>query len=359
MIRPLTVLSSWPRLIVQVVCQAGLDEQAFLSQTGLDPTLLTDPNAQVSTLEVIRLWQAAIDLLGDDLPLRLARAVNAGTFHALGFAMATSATGYDALARLAQYYPMITSSIQLKLIEQGDFVRIRLESSELTQTLRNQFAVEALALSVAQLREAGALALLSLCRSFFGVSFTAEQIVLNRQLGALYPAYQEHVQCELIDGADRVEVSFRKEQLDRPLPSANPHLSELHDRIIESYLAMLKDDVSTRVVSAIIRQLPRGNTTQDTVAKALNLSSRTLQRKLADRGLSFRELLVSTRKELALQYLRQNHIPVLEVGYQLGFSEPANFSRAFKQWTGEPPGQYRERWQQAHPSTEDSSKQGD
>ncbi|WP_196159057.1 AraC family transcriptional regulator [Reinekea sp. G2M2-21] len=342
MMTTLTVLSSWPRLIVQVLQQEGEDVDALLSNAGIDRTTLDDPNSQVSTLEVIRLWQAGVDRLGHDLPLRVARNVHAGTFHALGFAMATSQTGFDALKRLEQYYPMITSSISLRLLEDGDEVTIRLESSELINTLRKQFSVEALALSVAQLRESGALALLSLCRSFFGVQFTAERIYLNRKLGHLFDAYQAHVQCELIDDADFVQVCFRKEQLLKPLPSANPTLAELHDRIVQSYLNVLKDDVSALVVSAIIRQLPRGNTTQESVARALNMSSRTLQRKLADNGKSFRQLLVNTRKELALQYLRQASIPVLEVGYQLGFTEPANFTRAFKQWTGQPPALYRQ-----------------
>ena len=342
MMSTLTVLSSWPRLILQVLQQEGLDANSLLKTSGIDAQLLEDPNAQVSTLEVIRLWQAGVDHVGEHLPLLVARHVNAGTFHALGFAMATSGTGLDALKRLEQYYPILTSSISLRMYEFEDEIAIRLESSELIDTLRKQFTVDALALSVAQLRESGALALLSLCRSFFGVQFTAERIYLNRKLGSLYEAYQAHVQCELIDDADIVQINFKKSLLTKPLPSANPTLADLHDRIVQSYLKVLKDDVSAQVVSAIIKQLPRGNTTQESVAKALNMSSRSLQRKLADDGKSFRQLLINTRKELALQYLRQETIPVLEVGYQLGFTEPANFTRAFKQWTGQPPATFRQ-----------------
>lgn len=342
MLTTLTILSSWPRLIIQVLQQSGVEMAEILSTSDLDPLSLDDPNAQVSTLEVIRLWQASVDKLGPDLPLRIARSVNAGTFHALGFAMATSETGMDAMRRLEQYYPILTSSIMLRIIDQGDEVAIRLESSELIETMRKQFSVEAMAVSVAQLRESGALALLSLCRSFFGMQFSAERVYVNRKLGSLFQAYKEHVQCELIDNAQYVEVWFKKERLKKRLPSANPTLAELNDRIIQTYLKVLKDDISSLVVSAIIKQLPRGNTNQETVAKALNLSSRSLQRKLAEAGKTFRQLLVNTRKELALQYLRQDSIPVLEVGYQLGFSEPANFTRAFKQWTGQPPALYRQ-----------------
>jgi len=338
----LSVLSSWPRLFIQIFEQSGVDVTALLAKSKIDPSLLEDPNARLPTLAVIRLWQLGAQQCDDDLPLRVARGVNAGTFHALGFAMATSQTGLDALRRLEQYYPMMTTSVQLRLIDEGDRIGIRLSSSELLQALKAQFAEETLADSVAQLREAAALGLLSLCRSFFGVHFTAERLFLKRDLKALHPKYQEHVQCELIDNAAYDEVWFAKEQLAKPLPSANPQLALLNDQIVESYLNILKQDVSSLVVSEIIKQLPSGGVTQASVAQALNMSARTLQRKLSENEQSFRKLLSDTRRELALQYIQHENIPVLEIGYRLGFSEPANFTRAFKQWTGQPPVLYRQ-----------------
>lgn len=339
---PLSVLSSWPRLITQVLLQDGIDVEPILNRIGMAASALEDPNAQVSTLQVIRLWQAAVELLGDDLPLRVANSVNAGTFHALGFAMATSETGYDALKRLEQYYPILTTSVQLNLIDEGDVVTVQLESSALITSLQQQFDVEQFKLSVAQLRESAALALLSLCRSFFGVQFNVERIYLNRKLGALYDAYQAQVGCKLIDNADVVQVCIRKELLLKPLPSANTTLAELHDRIVQSYLKILKDNASTQVSATLIKLLPLGLMTQTSVAKAMNISTRSLQRKLAADGTSFREVLLNTRKELALQYLQQAAIPILEIGYRLGFSDPANFTRAFKRWMGQPPLAFRE-----------------
>jgi AraC-like DNA-binding protein len=72
------------------------------------------------------------------------------------------------------------------------------------------------------------------------------------------------------------------------------------------------------------------------------MSVRSLQRKLAEQGQTFRHLLAETRRELALEYIRHDDIPVLEIGFRLGFTELANFSRAFKQWTGQSPLHYRQ-----------------
>jgi AraC-like DNA-binding protein len=239
---------------------------------------------------------------------------------------------------------MLTTSVQLTLIEKDELIGIRLSSSDLLEALKSQFAEQTLTASVSQLREAAALGLLSLCRSFFGIQFSAERMSLKRTLNELYEPYQQHVQCPLTDQAEYDEVWFSKQDLLKPLPSANPILAQLNDQIVESYLHMLKEDVEALVTSEIIKQLPSGEITQASVASALNMSTRTLQRKLTENQQSFRRLLNETRRELALQYIQHENIPVLEICYRLGFSEPANFTRAFKQWTGQPPAIYRQQF---------------
>jgi AraC-like DNA-binding protein len=340
----LSVLSSWPRLFVQVFEQQGVDTQALLNKLKIDSKMLDDPNARVPTLAVVELWRLAAKQCPKELPLIVARSVNAGTFHALGFAMATSQTGMEALKRLEQYYPLLTTSVQLNIMETDELIGIRLSSSDLLEALKAQFAEQTLADAVSQLREAAALGLLSLCRSFFGVHFNAHHMTLRRNLGELLEPYQQHVQCALEDRAQFDEVWFSKEKLLKPLPSANPMLAKLNDQIVESYLHMLKEDIQVLVTSEIIKQLPSGEITQASVAGALNMSPRTLQRKLTENEQTFRRLLNETRHELALQYIQYENIPILEIGYRLGFSEPANFTRAFKQWTGQPPVVYRQQF---------------
>lgn len=340
----LSVLSSWPKLIVQVLEQQGINADPLLIQAGISRSSFEDPNARIPSLNVVRLWQLGAKQCNDDLILSLAQSVNAGTFHALGFAMATSQTGLDALRRLEQYYPILTTSIHIALIERDNLVGIRLSSSELLKTLRDQFSEVGLAEAISQLREASALGLLGLCRSFFGYNFTAQRLFLKRDLGKQYPIYQTYIGCELQDKADFDEVWFKRGDLEKPLPSANVQLASLNDQIVKSYISILKKDVSAAVASEIVKCLPSGGVTQAQVASALNMSSRTLQRKLAQQDQSFRSLLSDTRRELAIQYVRHENIPILEVGFRLGFSEPANFTRAFKQWTGLPPKSYRKKF---------------
>ncbi|MNC61745.1 HTH-type transcriptional regulator VirS [compost metagenome] len=93
----------------------------------------------------------------------------------------------------------------------------------------------------------------------------------------------------------------------------------------------------------LCRVLPQGEPKRETVAQALHLSQRTLQRRLQEEGTSFQTLLDDTRRELAEQYLAQPSMTLLETAYLLGFADPSNFFRAFRRWFDATPGEYRTR----------------
>jgi AraC-like DNA-binding protein len=87
--------------------------------------------------------------------------------------------------------------------------------------------------------------------------------------------------------------------------------------------------------------LPSGAFSEADLAEALHISPRTLQRRLADEGTSFKVLLDEARRELALRLIGERRMSIKETSYLLGFSEPGNFSRAFRRWTGAAPSRFR------------------
>ena len=96
-----------------------------------------------------------------------------------------------------------------------------------------------------------------------------------------------------------------------------------------------------QVRQCIAGRLGQGPVQLADVAQALHLSTRTLQRRLAQAGQPFQALLDDTRRELACHYLASTALPIAEVGYLLGYQDPSAFHHAFKQWLGQGPGQYR------------------
>lgn len=137
-------------------------------------------------------------------------------------------------------------------------------------------------------------------------------------------------------------MTFVKSDILDRLITSNPALARVNDEQVESYLASFEDISTSRdVVGKIVERLQDGPPNQKQVAEALNVSNRTLQRKLKDEGTSFIDLLQDTRLQLAEKYLSQPQRSIVEIAYLLGFSEPSTFSRAFKRWTGQAPADYR------------------
>ena len=99
---------------------------------------------------------------------------------------------------------------------------------------------------------------------------------------------------------------FSRADLNLPLQASNPVLAELHDRYAGERLARLeKARTSIRTREAIVRRLPQGDPVRGDVARELCMSERTLQRRLAEEGTSFHQMVDDARRELAQRYLNQ------------------------------------------------------
>lgn len=105
---------------------------------------------------------------------------------------------------------------------------------------------------------------------------------------------------------------------------------------------MDRSDIVMQVKAQLTDNLSSGNMTETHLAELLNMSQRSLQRRLEEKKQNYKALLEETRYELAVQYVNNSRLSFNEITYLLGFSEASNFSRAFKRWTGKSPRQYRE-----------------
>jgi AraC-like DNA-binding protein len=124
---------------------------------------------------------------------------------------------------------------------------------------------------------------------------------------------------------------------------ASPELARANDQVVIDYLKRNdKGNIINDVRGCIIECLPSGGASQEKVASQVNRSTRSLQRKLSEHGTSYKKLYEEIRKDLAMQYLKESNHTISEVTYLLGFTEPSNFTRSFKRWTGITPNEYQE-----------------
>ncbi len=99
--------------------------------------------------------------------------------------------------------------------------------------------------------------------------------------------------------------------------------------------------MATEIRQMLIQMLPSGRSDQDSVADRLYRSKSTLQRQLKSEGTSYREILDSTRRSLAEQYLKDGAYSQAQIAFMTGFTDQSNFARAFRRWTGVSPGQFQ------------------
>lgn len=102
-----------------------------------------------------------------------------------------------------------------------------------------------------------------------------------------------------------------------------------------------KRDLLASVRQAIEGHLSNGCLDVRTMAECAGLSARTLTRRLAEEGTSYQRLVEQARFGAAVNLLRDDCVRLIDIAYELGYSDPANFTRAFKQWAGMAPSEYR------------------
>jgi AraC-like DNA-binding protein len=168
------------------------------------------------------------------------------------------------------------------------------------------------------------------------------RIEFRRAPPAQIEDFQKLLRAPLQFGTARTRLVFDADAIERPLEGGNPELARHHDAIALQYLSRIeRDNIQARVREVLTRRLSHGEPSQEDVAELLNMSARTLQRKLGDGGTTYKEILDETRRVLALAYLSAPRHTVSDVTYMLGFSAGSSFTRAFRRWTGQSPSNWR------------------
>lgn len=152
--------------------------------------------------------------------------------------------------------------------------------------------------------------------------------------------------CPVHDSAEQHRILFSKATLALPLVSYDPpllgHLRNYGDMLL-AQLPSPAASLRHQVERAILDHLPRGAPPLGEVAVDLGISSRTLNRRLTEEGLTFRQMIEDVRRRKAELMLSDPDMSLAEITFMLGYAEQSSFTNAFRRWTGETPGAWRAR----------------
>lgn len=329
-----TTYSGVARLIAETLeTHYGVRPDPLFRQAGLDPAAMSAGDFRYPTEKMGLVWEAAEAVTGDPcFGLVVGLNVRPTTFHALGFSWLASATMLGALRRLRRFYRVIANvpaDINIESIDDGYELDLVFPDPRYGPL---PIAMDAFLASIVKL-----------CRTATNEHFHPLKVTLLREDPGRADDYIKAFAAPVQFSQNQDSLFFDKELLQAPLPGKNLELARETDRILDRYLEALEpDQVSSEVKHLLLRLLPSGNASQQTVASRMNRSTSTLQRQLRAEGTNYREICDVTRKSLAEQYVRDGEYTLGEIAYQLGFTDQSNFSRAFKRWTGVSPGDFGE-----------------
>jgi AraC-like DNA-binding protein len=321
--------------MVHGLAAMGLDPDALLRSSGIDPGSLVDPEVRVPEVSLLAVWLAAQRAHGGPtFGLELAQHIPFGKLELIDYLVGTCASVRDGLECLAHHGRLCASGFRYRFEpsvddDHGPGLRVQLEHHLGSAMLPRGMVEYFWALMILRVRHQQ------------GPAFAP---VLALRGGPAGPSkrYRDALGTTPRDGeTDALWISDAQLALDNPKQDAT--LGELlgaHARDVEARLG--GEDFDSRVRGAVVQALHRGDPRLSCVSARLGLSTRTLQRHLAAQDRSYAQLLDSVRRELALQYLTRSQLSLQEISDLLAYADPSVFGRAFRRWTGKSPHSYRQ-----------------
>lgn len=313
--------------ILKWMQEQGHSRDSLLKDTGLDDARLGDPKATVVPTEELQFYQNLRSL--SDNPHILLEAgfqLKLATYGVWGLALISSPTLGKAIELGIQFIDFSYTYNQIISFEDGDQAGIRISQAE----------------ELGDLQE-------PMIERDISAAFVLIQVLLQTEhpmdeIRFAWPSrlpqdyYESLFGCRVLFEQEYNELRMAKTSMDHELPQHNSMAVELCKGQLEQIRPDLRvaDGIVERV-QHYLSSMPLYRTSMEDCAESMNMSSRNLRRKLTEQGQSYQSLLDGFRFLLAKKYLGSTNMTLDEIAERLGYSDAANFSHAFKRWSGQAP----------------------
>lgn len=317
--------------VLQLAQHYRLDNQKILQVAGLSHADFTKPGARFPADR----YQQILSYLSEQtdnsrIALSLGESSQPRMLGSIGFLMSTAATLAEAYQVLIDYLPLMFEGAALQLEQTLEGSLLTFELNRADQKTTEYFLA----------------CLINWPRWLTGHQIPARYVRLAFPAPADVQSYQRFFAAEIEFDAPRNQLLINSDYLNLSCLDANDEMHQLHREFADSMLSKSAQQSAliAQTRNQIRRQLSEGDGSvrREHIAESLNLSLRTLQRKLGQLGTSFQDIYDQTRRELCLQLIQRGQLSFGEIAYQLGFSNQSAFQKAFKRWMNIAPSQYRQ-----------------
>ena len=317
--------------VLDAARQLGLNLEPILQSARLNQPLLDNPQSRITSQQFSQLMRSVWEQSDDEFLGLTTQPSKYGVFRLFADGAIQEQNLHRVYKHLCRFYSLVNQSISLSLyISKGQVeLRMRQVQPEIDRKL--------------------------LFRDFFlllwhrfpgwliGKSIPLQHVKMRGTEPAHAAEYRFMFPCPITYGHDYDAFVFSEEELVNPVTQRAENLREHFKQAPLNWFTRQEfTPVYTRRVMDYLAEYREHEASMQDIADSVNVSERTLRRKLTEEGTSFQEIKDKLRKNMAIYYLSQPDIPISTITNKLGFSEPAAFTRAFKQWTGQTPTLYRE-----------------
>jgi AraC-like DNA-binding protein len=319
-----------PATLPNALREVGVDPADLLRRSGLSPAFWAEGSGVATPEQFFRLWTVLGELSPDPaLALKLPRMIPPEKHHPAAIAAQHARDFRDGLNRFARY-KLLCCVEELGIEERGGECRVSFDWLEAPGPVP-PLLIDVAFSSTVELGRRGTQ------RDVHPLRVELARPLARRAL------YESHFGCPVRFGVRRNLLVFRSADLDLPFATYNAELLEMLGPQLDQEVARRKKgrSVSEKVKWIVARSLEKGQLDIVDIARELGLGSRTLQRRIAEEGTTFRSLVDDTRREMARRYLGQPSLALGETAFLLGYEDPNSFFRAFSRWEGRTPAAWR------------------
>lgn len=310
-----------------------LDIDGMLQQMDLSVEVFDKPELRVKTEKLATLQNLIWQAMGDESMGLAAFPIPAGTYFMMGRLTVNQPTLHKALELAARFYALVTKAFKLTLVIDDETALLNFELLDAKLDPQHMLA-EILLLAFHRYASWLIADSLPLIETYFNYSCPAHV----SEYSYLFPGI--HIFDSKVLG-----FSFPASYLQRNVQQNDASLKLFMQRCPQEIFQRYEADYSltTELKRLLWKNLRGGVPSIEEAAAMMNMTKRTLMRKLKAEGSSYQQLKDLVRRDKAVALLTKYSLPINQISESVGFSEPAVFTRAFSQWMGESPSQYRER----------------
>ena len=305
----------------------GYPRVSLLQGTGIENTRLSDPKATLLPHEELAFYRNVLQV--SDKPGILIEAgfnLKLSTYGVWGLALISSPTVEKAIELGIQFVDFTYTYNDISFYKTVDWAGIRIENSQALDGLERPMI------------ERDISATFVLLQTLLAKEAPVEEICFGWEEGSAKDYYESLFSCPVRFSQPYTELRFSSKWLRHELPQHNVLSMQLCTEQLEQTRPSLSiSDSLSQQVKCYLSSTPIYRVTMEECAEGLNMSSRTLRRKLVAEGSSYQALLDEFRCLLSAKYLSDTRMTLDEIAERLGYSDAANFSHAYKRWTGYAP----------------------